>query len=339
MEDFLGDFEGLEQPVLKRKTIDVKLIVGIVIVSLSILLTTLSTILDMGGLYELKNEAYSLGYLMGGASVIIIVSAIILVLSKKKRGRNLLIYSIISLVLSFSTFSISVKNAAEEKLKEKVAYDKMVSLTKDGLLGNEIAKEDITKSKYGKTAPLVECVQGVYIEYQNLRKEAVNIMDVINDESIFSEETLSDLNKIKEKRALLDKSSKDIEEVGNKINDLRNRLKNDVEELDIKKVIKENFIKGFEASIYESSKITANSLKYTDNIIKSINNMVAYLEENQGAYTFESDKLAFYKENDVNAYNKLFAEYNKAIDENNKNYEDIIKNANEIIKKMEKATQ
>ena len=215
MEDFLGGFEGPEQPVLKSKTIDVKLIIGIVIILFSILVEFGSKVIGIGGIYNLKLDAYFAGRLLGVVLFSVVISAVILVVSKKNRGRDLLIYSIIALVLSFSHLTVSVKQATDERQKQELAVNKVTSLAKDLVSQKEIVKEDISKEKYGKSAELVELVQNFYFDIQVLSKETENILGIMNDPATFSKETLSDLNKIKEKRALLDRTSKDIEVLRN----------------------------------------------------------------------------------------------------------------------------
>lgn len=340
MEDFLGGFEGPEQPVLRSKTIDVKLIVGIVIILFSILAEFGSKVIEIGGIYNLKfDDAYFVGRLLGVVFFSVIISAVILVISKKNRGRDLLIYSIIALVLSFSHLTVSVKQAIDERQKQELAVNKVTSLAKDLVSQKEIVKEDISKEKYGKSAELVELVQNFYLDIQALSKETENILGIMNDPSTFSKETLSDLNKIKEKRTLLDKTTNDIEALRNKATDLMNKLKTDVSNLKEVNAFSDGFKAGMEDSTYKTTEDISNNLKYLDNVIKCIRNMVAFLEGKQGAYTFEGDQLAFYKDEDVSAYNKLFAEYNKAIDENNKNYENIQKKINEKIEDIEKITK
>lgn len=340
MEDFLGGFEGPEQPVLKSKTMDFKLIVGIVIILFSILVEFGSKVIEIGGIYNLKlDDAYFVGRLLGVVLFSVIIAAAILVVSKKNRGRNLLIYSIIALVLSFSHLSVSVKQAVDERQKQEVAVNKVTSLVKDLVSQKEIVKEDISKEKYGKSAELVELVQNFYFDIQVLSKETENILGIMNDPATFSKQTLSDPNKIKEKRALLDNTTKDIEALRNKATDLMNKLKADVNNLKEGNAFSEGFKSGVENSTHKTAEDIANNLKYLDNVIKSIKNMVVFLEGKQGAYTFEGDQLAFYKDEDVSAYNKLFAEYNKAIDENNKNYESIQKKINEKIEDLEKITK
>lgn len=161
----------------------------------------------------------------------------------------------------------------------------------------------------------------------------------MNDASAFSKETLSDLNKIKEKRELLDKTSKDIEIQGNKINDLMDRFKRGLENLNVSNSMKAGIEASLKDSFYESTETSANNLKLMDNVINSMKKMLVFLEENQGAYIFEGEQITFYEDNDVNSYNVIVTEYNKAIDENNKNYEKLQKKIQEKIKEMEKTSE
>ena len=339
MEEFFNGLEGPSHPHLKRKTIDVKLVIGILIVLISTFLGIVANLISLGGIYSLKaNMAYSVGYLIAPVIVNVIVSAIILIISKKNQGRNLLIFSIIALVFSFISLSSIIGGVVAERQKEKVSMDKVLSLVKDLVSHKEIIKEDISEAKYGKSAPFVEIVQDTYIEIQDLGKKNDLVVRIMNDASTFSKETLSDLNKIKEKRELLDKTSRDIEIQGNKINDLMDRFKRGLENLNVSNSMKAGIEDGLKDSVYESTETAANSLKLMDNVIKSMKKMLVFLEENQGSYIFEGEQLTFYEDDDVNSYNEIVTEYNKAIDENNKNYENVQKEIQEKIKEMEKTS-
>lgn len=340
MEDFFNVPEGPEQLNLKRKTIDVKLIVGIVLVLVSIFMKAVSNVIDFGGIYSLKfDDGYFIGGMIGSVIVTVIIAAAILITSKSNRGRNLLIFSIIALLVSFNSVSTSITNAAAERQKQEAALDKVVSIVKDLVSQKEIVKEDISEEKYGKSAPIIQSIQDAYLELQELRKENDIIVGIMNEPSIFSKETLSDLNKIKEKRALLDKTTNDIEVLGNKLNDLIGRFKSSLENLDVSSIMKAGIEDGLQDSLIETTLTISNNLKHMNNVIKGMKNMIVFLEEKQGAYTFEGEQLAFYEDDDVDAYNKLFNEYSKAIDENNKNYESVQKNINEKIKEMEKLSE
>lgn len=174
MEEFFNGLEGPDHPQLKRKTIDVKLVIGILVVLISTFLGVVANLISLGGVYSLKVDvAYSVGYLIAPVIVNVIVSAIILIISKKNRGRNLLIFSIIALLASFGSFSSIVGGGVAERQKEKVAMDKVLSLVKDLVSHKEIIKEDISKAKYGKSASFVEIVQDTYLEMQDLGKKMI----------------------------------------------------------------------------------------------------------------------------------------------------------------------
>jgi 2-phospho-L-lactate guanylyltransferase (CobY/MobA/RfbA family) len=337
MEDFYNGLGGPEQLDFKRKTVDVKLIIGILVILAATFLATISSLIRLGGIYSLKyGDLPSLGALLAPVIISIIFSVLIIIASKNNRGRNILIFSIIALVFSFGSFSYQIKESIAERQKEKVAIGKITNILKDLVSQKEIVKEDITTEKYGKSAPVLKIIQDTYIEMQEIMKENNNIVSVMNDSSTFSKKTLSDLSKIKEKRELLDKTSKNIEVLGNKINDLMDRFKSRFENLEVNSAMKAGIKEGLKNSFYKSTEVANNNLEFMDNVIKNMGNMIAFLEKNQGAYTFEGEQLVFYKDDDVSAYNKLFAEYYKAIDENNKNFESFQNNIKEKINDMEK---
>jgi hypothetical protein len=337
MEDFYNEPGGPEQLDFKRKTTDVKLIIGILVILAATFLATISSVIRLGGINSLKYaDLYSLGVLLTPVIISIIFSGLIIIASKNNRGRNLLIFSIIALVFSFGSLSNQIKYSIAERQREDAAMYKIASILKDLASQKEIVKEDITREKYGKFAPVVEITQDIYIEMQEIMKENNSIVSVMNDPSTFSKNTLSDLNKTKEKRELMDKTSKDIEVLGNKINDLMYRFKSSLENVQVDNSIKAGIREGIQNSFNKSIETANKNLELMNNVIKKMGEMLAFLEKNHGAYAFEGEQLAFYNDDDVNAYNRLVDEYDKAVDENNENYESVQNKIEEKINEMDK---
>jgi|GEM_PF-748381 len=335
----MGDFFTFEEPEkheVKKSSVDFKLIIGVILLFISIILSIISGIVTLGGIYNLNDNAlFSSVYLLAPVIIMIFLSSLTLIAGKNKRGRNFLIFSILALLLCSSNLSISIKNAAAESEKEKVAIEKMVSLVKDYMSQGEITREEIKEEKYGKSAPLIEVIQDNYIEFQQIKGEVESIGNIMNDPANFSTETLEDSDKIKEKIKILKKASTDTEELDKKIEQHMDNFKDELAEVYISKTVKEDVISELEETAKTSTETSSKSLEYMNEVIKSLKNMLVYLDGKQGEYVVRNDQVLFYKDQHVNEYNELLALYNKAIDDNNRNYQNILNMMNEKIKEME----
>lgn len=339
----MGDFFKIEETVQKKakeSSIDIKLIIGVVLILISMGVSIISGIVTLGDIYSLSDNAtYSAGYLLAPVIVILILSSLILLTGKDKRGRNFLIFSILALILSFSNLSTSINQAYQEAQKEKVAIDKMVSIFKDFVSQKKITKEDITKEKYGKSAELIQVIQENYIAFEEIRKENNSIADIVNDTSTFSSETLRDSNKIKEKIERLDQTSKDIMALDNKIKEFMDKFKYDLSNVYISKDVKEEIMSELEEEFFSSTETSTRSLKLINAIVVSMKNMITFLDGKKGAFEVKNNQILFYEDVDVKEYNELFELYNKAIAENNWHYQHVLETVNKKIKELEESAK
>ncbi len=339
----MGDFFKIEETVqqeAKKNSIDLKLIIGVVLILLSMGVSIISGIVTLGDIYSLSDNAtYSAGYLLAPVIIILFLSSLILLTGKNKRGRNFLIFSILALILSFSNLSTSIKQKYDEAQKEKVAIEKMVSIFKDFVSEKKITKEDISKEKYGKSAELIQVIQDNYIAFEEIRKENTSIADIVNDTSNFSSETLSDSNKIKERIEKLEQTSKDIMALDNKLKEFMDKFKYDVSNVYISKDVKEEIMAELEESFFSSTETSTRSLKLMNEIVVSMKNMIVFLDGKNGAFEVKNKQILFYEDVDVKEYNKLFELHNKAIAENNWHYQHVLENVDKKIKELEESTK
>lgn len=339
----MGDFFRIEETVqqkAKESSIDIKLIIGVVLILISMGVSIISGIVTLGDIYSLSDNAtYSAGYLLAPVIIILLLSSLILLTGKNKRGRNFLIFSILALLLSFSNLSTSINQAREEAQKEKVAIDKMVSIFRDFISQKKITKEDITKEKYGKSADLIGVIQENYIAFEEIRNENNSIADIMNDTSNFSSQTLMDSNKIKEKIERLEQTSKDIMALDNKIKEFMDKFKYDLSNVYISKNAKEEIMAELEESFFSSTETSTRSLKLMNAIILSMKNMITFLDGKKGAFEVKNEQILFYEDADVREYNELFELYNKAIAENNWHYQHTLENVEKKIKELEESAK
>lgn len=339
----MGDFFRIEETStneVKKDSIDFKLIIGVVLIIISIGLSIISGIVALGGIYSLyDNSFHAAGFLLAPVIIIVFLSSLTLIAGKNRRGRNFLIFSILAVLLSFSNFSSSVKQATEEAQKEKVAIEKMVNILKEFVSQEKITKETISEEKYGKSAGLIEVIQENYLGFDEIRKENNSIAEIVNDTTNFSGETLSDPNKIKEKIEKLAQTSKDIMALDNKIKEQMKKFKEDISNVYVGHDVKEDIMTDLEDSFVTSTETASRSLKYMDAIVISMKDMLNFLDGKKGDFEVKNDQIAFYKDQDVEAYNKLFELYNKAIAENNWNYQNVLENVNKKIKELEELSK
>ena len=335
----MGDFYTIEEPQQhkkKKSTIDFKLIIGVVLILVSIALSIISNVIVLGGIYRLSDDAVqSSVYLLAPVVIILFLSSLILIFGKDKRGRNLMIFSILAVVLNFNNLYTSIREAKIEAEREKVAIEKVLNLVKDFMAEKEIIREDISEEKYGKTAPLIEVIQNNYLDYQKIREDVNSIAQIVNDSTSFSNEILKDPDKIKEKIAIMDKTSKDIEGLDNRIKEYMEKFKDDIANVYISGVVKDEINSNLNYTVYTYNEIASKNLEYMNRVILRTKDMLSFLDGKQGEYEVKNDKAVFFNNKDMEEYNELYKLYDQAVAENIWNYQTVIDMFDEKVKELE----
>jgi len=298
----MGDFYTFDESQQKRKrknTIDFMLIIGVVLLLVSIGISVLSQVIVLGGINRLRdNSVQSAVFLLVPVVILLFLSSLILMFGKDKRGRNLLIFSVFAVMLNFNNLYTNIREARIEAEKEKVAVEKIMSMIKDFIAQKEIVREDISEEKYGKSAALIEVIQNNYMDYKKIREDNNSIAQVINDFSDISNETLMDHDKVKEKIAILEKTSTDIKELDNRIKEYMEKFKDDIDNVYISGAVKDEIMSELDYTVNYYNEIALRTLKYMNEVVANTKNMLVFFDEKQGEYGVKNYKIVFKDDKD-----------------------------------------
>lgn len=273
--------------------------------------------------YKLKmnfDTSYTTGYLTGTitVSIVIIAAIFLLAIGVFKKYSLLLLFSVLFLLVSFSSTSKAFNGYLKEIAMDKAAEDKLVSMCTNIVNGTEMSKENFDKSEYGNMAPLLSLINDYSIKSNNTAKEMSTSIDSLGFSTMLSADTLGSAQKINDAKAKLNDSIKVYDKYESEYNNLMTEFDTKISTIDLPKSYKGSFLEGFKESQDENHERMTSFLKVERDASYKMIEMMDFMLSIQGKYTVRDGKILFYTNDDLNKFNGYLADVKKfAQDEDN----------------------
>lgn len=317
----------------------VKYIVAIALMIFALIIRFVFGFLRHGNMVVEKGITFFAGYMAKNISVLIVLAIVVMgityFVTKRNRARNILIFSALFLVVNLYQAAGDFKVVRAEAARYKLAEEKLLSLLKSFSDNSDIHKEQMSEEKYGNMAPYLEAAQELLHEWSALGEGRDKIFVETNVDSMFLNENLSDINKVKDARKIVNVNLSKIKEYKGRSGTLKDKFFKDIVNSDIPEGLRNSIVSDYKKELEIKSENIEQVFVIQEELLTTVDSMLKYLEDNQGGYTFSNNQLQFYKAEDVENYNKLVDKFNLKLEEINKAYSNSADSLEKSLKDLE----
>ncbi|MBU3177859.1 DUF3053 family protein [Clostridium estertheticum] len=262
------------------------------------------------------NISSQLGYIIGRIIAVVLIAYIVRLIFKKKKGRALMIFSIIFLLASSVTTANAINKRTEEISFNKVAMHKLISMSSDYAAGKDLSSDKLENSKYGNMAPLLDLCNQYFISYQKLSANLKTEVSKAHVETLLSADTFSTPAKTKDSQERLKTLISGLGQFETEANKITEKMNTDVNNVDIPQVYKEDVASGFEKGQLQSSAMIKKYIAFETSFIKKINDSVTFMVSEKGNYEVKNNMVYFKSPATLAKFNKNMTDIQKlAIEE------------------------
>lgn len=343
----VGDIEEFNSIIEAKKAIKeveetgkgVKYLLAIALMVFALILRFLFGFFRYGDMAVEQGIASFIGYMSGSLTVLIMTSIAVMVIvylvSNRNKARNILIVSILFLFANLYLSAADFVAVRAEAARYKLAEEKLINLLAGFSDNKDIQKEELSKEKFGDMAFCLEATQELIYECSVLGKEKDKIFENTNIDDMFSNENLSDINKIKDARKIVDANLLKVKEYKERSKNLLDKFLKDVENTCIPEGLRNSVLSDIKKEFEIKSENNEQVLAMQEELLMIADSMLKYLEDKQGGYTFSNNQLQFYKAEDVENYNRLVDKFNIKLEEINKAYSNSVDSLDKSLKDLE----
>jgi len=258
---------------------------------------------------KFSDSAYSAGYRVGMALGISFWIGVIAFLVwrfalNKKKGFGLLIFG-----CGFLLVSIGVSlNIARESQTQRVAAQDVSALIRDVMSGKKIEPKDYDEKKYGEMAPMIKLLND-YVSQMQTDTLAINKgLEDLHLETLLTEATLRDSNRIAGGQARLQTMLKLLDKYEPLFKQRSDELPDKVNNSSMSAPLKKEFLSGFNSTKDEGMRSISEFFSIERNFVAKANEMLEFVKSRQGQYRFIGNQITFRSARDRDTYNDYLAE-------------------------------
>ena len=285
---------------------------------LAIIFFFIGTIISIGEIM-VRNSSYlkmantngQLGYIFGRIIGVIFIAHIVRLIFKKKKGCALMIFSIVFMLSSGVTTANAINKKSEEISFNKVAMQKLISISSDYAAQKTLSPDKLESSKYGNMAPLLDLCNQYYISFQKLNANMKTDVSKANLATVLSADTFSTLAKTKDAHEKLKMLISGFGQFGLDANNITKKMNTDVKNADIPQIYKEDVATDFEKAQVQLNAIIKKYIVFEISFIKKIDESVIFMENEKGNYEVKNNMVYFTSTATMTKFNKNMADIQK----------------------------
>ncbi|MGH4124586.1 MAG: hypothetical protein ACREV6_16815 [Clostridium sp.] len=326
-------------PKEKHKESRIFTILAIIFFVIGTLISLLQLLVNDNISLKTTNLARQSGYIIGSIIARILIVAFLVCLArfafKKKKGRSLMILSIVFLMVSgITTISAFAARGKENRLN-KVAMAKLITICRDYAGGKDLNSQKLDKSKYGSIAPFLDLSNQYFISFKKLSSDMNTEMLKFNLVTILGTDTYSSSDKMNDAQKRVRTLLMSLDRFESNADKITKTMKVDLNNLDIPIRYKQDVVAGVEKGQIKSSGIIKNYILFEKNFIKKVDENISFMLKSKENYEVKNNMIYFSSDDDMTKYNQFITDVQELAKEEASITSKMRKNGNQEIDTLE----
>ena len=254
---------------------------------------------------------------LGVLFIVLVPSHIIARVSKQKKSKIIVIASGVVIGFNIMGLGASVFEPQEDKIRNKLAQEKIIEMMGDVIIGEDVFEEDFAVEDYGDMAVHLEFLQESSLDLQELEPKRYIFAENVdlNTYEYFSYDIIGSYKTISDYRNAIRDYLMEAKENNERIRTFMETFNDSAKELDLGDPMNKGVMKAAIINVKNRSETVNSNQERLNKLFLHLDNLLAFLEERQGEYVIEEEEIKFEEVVYLTRFNVLVEKYNDAIDE------------------------